>query len=330
MRGELKIGRDLGKQLLSVAERVQEPALLLEAHHELWANLSMLGELIAAREHCEQGFVLYDPVKHKHHAFLYGGHDPGVCCGYHATQVFWLLGYPDQALQKSKDSLALARKLSHSFTITNALFFSAWLHQHRGEANIVQARIEEGMSIAAEQGFPRWIPHGTFLRAWLLGEDRERTGIAEMAGVLASERAKAASGRWYGHYAALMATAYMKEGQTVEGLNVVTDALVTAQNTDCRYYEAELHRIKGELFLAQNAADEQQAEAYFQNALKIARGQSAKSLELRAATSLSRLWQRQGKKAEAQTLLAGIYGWFTEGFDTADLKAAKALLEELV
>ncbi len=129
--------------------------------------------------------------------------------------------------------------------------------------------------------------------------------------------------------AALLAEAYRKAGQTSEGLNVVTDALARAQQTECRYYDAEFHRIKGELLLGQATADEQQAEACFHDALKIARGQSAKSLELRTAMSLSRLWKKQGKKVEARQLLAGIYGWFTEGFDTADLKAAKALLDEL-
>jgi predicted ATPase len=149
-----------------------------------------------------------------------------------------------------------------------------------------------------------------------------------MVNVLSTERA-AASLRWSTHQAALLADAYRKTGQTAAGLKVVTDALTRATQTECRYYEAELHRIKGELLLTQTAADERQAEACFQNALKVARGQSAKSLELRAAMSLSRLWQRQGKKTEARQLLGKIYNWFTEGFDTADLKEAKALLEEL-
>jgi predicted ATPase len=121
----------------------------------------------------------------------------------------------------------------------------------------------------------------------------------------------------------------MKSGQTVEGLNVVTDALRSAIQTDCRPYEAELHRIRGELLLAQAPENDRQAEACFQNALKVARGQSAKTLELRAAMSMSRLWQKQGKRAEARELLGAIYGWFTEGFDTADLQAAKTLLEDL-
>jgi class 3 adenylate cyclase/predicted ATPase len=329
LRGELKIGRDLGKQLLSVAERAQEPALLLEAHHELWANMSMLGDLIAAREHCEQGFVLYDPEKHRQHAFLYGGHDPGVCCGYHAAQILWLLGYPDQALKRINDCFALARKLSHSLTITNALFFAAWLHQQRGEAEVMQARVAEAITIATEHGFPRWLPQGNFLRAWLRFEKGDRAGIPQMVTILASERANAVSGRWDAQCVSLMAEAYRKIGQTVEGLNVIIDALNRAHQTECRYYEAELHRLKGELLLTRSVANEQQAEACFQNALKVARGQSARSLELRAAMSLSQLWQSQGRKAEARQTLGDIYGWFTEGFDTADLKQAKALLEEL-
>ena len=150
-----------------------------------------------------------------------------------------------------------------------------------------------------------------------------------MVKALATEVASAMPGRWAAHSAALLATAYRQTGQTIEGLNVVTDALTRSHQTECRYYDAELNRIKGELLLGRATADEQQAEACFQNALKVARDQSAKSLELRAAMSLSRLWKRQGKKTEARQLLAEIYGWFTEGFDTADLKAAKALLDEL-
>jgi predicted ATPase len=186
------------------------------------------------------------------------------------------------------------------------------------------------MTLATEQGFSRWQAPTTFLQGYLLVEQgHEEAGIAQMFKALTTERAIAPLGRWNAHWAALMAEAYRKTGQTIEGLNVLTDALSTARQTDCRYYEAELQRIKGELLLEQATADEQQAEACFHDALKIARGQSAKSLELRAAMSLSRLWQRQGKQASARQLLGETYGWFTEGFDTADLKAAKALLDEL-
>jgi class 3 adenylate cyclase/predicted ATPase len=329
-RGELSAGRELGEQLLELAQRSQDPALLLEAHHELWANLSSLGELISARTHVEQGFALYDLPKHKHHAVLYGGHDPGVCCGYNAATVMWLLGYPDQALQRSLDSLALARELSHPYSMAHALFWAAWLHQHRGEFQAVQARIEEGMTLATEQGFPRWLGRGTVLRGWLLVEQGQtEAGIIQMLEGMAVRRARAAAVRDDTYYAALLAEAYRKTGQSFEGLNVITETLAKVQQTGSRIYEAELYRIKGELLLAQSLADEGGAEACFQNALKVARGQSAKSLELRAAMSMSRLWQRQGKTAQVKQLLGEIYGWFTEGFDTADFKQAKALLEEL-
>jgi class 3 adenylate cyclase len=156
-----------------------------------------------------------------------------------------------------------------------------------------------------------WLPQGNFLRGWLLVENGERAGIMQMVNVLASEGAKAASGRWDAYFTALLVDAYRKTGQTTEGINVVNDTIARTQQTECRYYDAELHRIKGESLLFQGDADEQEAQACFQHALKISRSQSAKSLELRAAMSMSRLWQRQGKRAEAQRLLAGIYGWFT-------------------
>ena len=224
----------------------------------------------------------------------------------------------------------MARELSHASTMSFALSYAAWFHQRRGETQAVQARVEEGVMLATEQGFSPRQAQANFLQGWIFAEQGEwELGIARMFQVLATERSRTNFGRWISHGAALLADTCGKSRQTVEGLNVVTDALATVHATQCRYYEAELHRIKGELLLKQTAADEQQVEACFQNAIKIARGQSAKSLELRAAMSLSRLWQRQGKQQDAQKLLAEIYGWFTEGFDTADLKEAKALLKEL-
>jgi predicted ATPase len=214
--------------------------------------------------------------------------------------------------------------------MANVLFFAAWFHQHRGECQTVQARVDEGMRLATEQGFSRWLAQASFLQGWLLVErGQTEVGIAQMVEALATERTGIGLARWNALIAALVAEAYGKTGQTSEGLNVVNQELANARVTECCCYEAELHRIKGELLVTQTAADEGGAEACFQNASNIARGQSAKSLELRAAMSLSRLWKRQGKKEEARQLLAEIYGWFTEGFDTADLKAARTLLEEL-
>jgi predicted ATPase/class 3 adenylate cyclase len=330
VRGQLNVGRELGEQLLQIAQQSQEPGLILEAHHELWANLSVLGELTSALTHLNEGFSLYDPQKHRHHAFLYGGHDPGVCCGFHAAEVLWLLGYPDQALQRSQDALALARELAHPSTLDTALSFTAWFHYHRGDGQSVRARVEEGMTLATEKGFSRARTQVTFLQGWLLVEQgHEAVGMAQMCKVLASERDRGGSVRWNGPYAALMAEVYRKAGQAVDGLRVLNDALARVHQTECRYFEAELHRVKGELILTHTAADEDHAERCFTEAIRVSRLQQAKSLELRAVMSLSRLWQRQGKTAEAQQLLGDIYGWFTEGFDTADLRRARTLLEEL-
>ena len=328
--GELRVGRGLGEQLLSLAERAQDPALLLEAHHELWANLFVLGEFFSARSHMEQGIALYDPQKHRHHAFRYGGHDPGVCGRYQSAEALWLLGYPDQALRRSQDSLTLARELAHATTLSVALFWAAWFDQVRGETQALRARIDEGMALATEQGFLMGRAQATFLQGWLLVEEgHSKPGIAQMFELFAAGAVAPGSLRFHIRQAALLGEAYRKSAQIVDGLNVVNDAIARTRQTECRYYDAELHRIKGELLLHQATADKREAEACFQKALEVARGQSAKSLELRAAMSLSRLWQKQGKIDDARKLLGAIYGWFTEGFETADLKAAKALLNEL-
>jgi adenylate cyclase len=329
-RGELRVGHELAEQLLSLAQQLNEPALLLEAHHELWANLFNVGELNSARIHTERGSELYDTQKHRHHAFLYGGHDPGVCADYHGATLLWLLGYPDHAWRRSEDALARARELSHPSSMANSLFFASRIHQQRGEREAVQARIEEGALLAREHGFPRWLAQEAVMRGRLLVDGGQtEAGIAQMLKAIAADRSKMTSVPWAMYAAALLAEAYKNVGQNAAGLTVVDEALSTVQRTRCRYYEAELHRIKGELLLTQAAPGEEQAEACFREAIAVSRQQAAKSLELRAAMSLSRLWQRQGKTAEARQLLAEIYGWFTEGFDTADLKAAKALLEEL-
>ena len=325
-REELHKARELGDQLFSLAQSMQEPALILEAHHTLWATFFSLGELRSSKEHCERGRALYDPQQHRRLAFLYGGHDPGVCCGNNAAQALWLLGYPDQAVQRSREALALARQLSHPYSLVFTLLWSARVHQFRGEREAVQERTNEGIILATEQGFPRWVTLATLLRGWLSVEQGYvEQGIGQLREGLAAQTSMPDQQP----FVPFLAEIYGKAGQPEKGLSMVAEALARAWKTGLRYYEAELHRIKGELLLRQVVPDEEEAEGRFQKALEVARSQSAKSLELRAAMSLSRLWQRQGKQEEARQLLAEIYGWFTEGFDTPDLKEAKALLEEL-
>jgi predicted ATPase/DNA-binding winged helix-turn-helix (wHTH) protein len=347
VRAEHKTARELGEQLLSLAQSVQDPALLLEAHFPLGAILYCLGEFAPAREHLEQSIARYDPQQHRSHALVYGT-DPGVFCRSWTTHVLWFLGYPDQALERSQEALALAQELSHPFSLALALDYATILHQFRRERQAVQERAAAAIALCTEQGFAYYLAWGTVMQGWALAEQGQREeGIAQMRQSLAALRATGAELR-QPYYLAMLAEACGKAGQAEEGLTILAEALDTAHRTGERFYEAELYRLKGQLTLQSKAslgqvqgksktsqskstvADPQaEAEACFHKAIEIARRQSAKSLELRAGTSLARLWQRQGKKAKAHYLLSEVYNWFTEGFDTADLQDAKTLLDEL-
>jgi predicted ATPase len=224
--------------------------------------------------------------------------------------------------------------MSHPFSLAMALHFSAALHCRRGEVQVVQERAAGLMALSTEQGFPYRAAAGTILRGWVLSEQGEgEEGIGEIHQGLAAFRATGA-GIALPFYLALLATAYEKVGQVKEGLRVLAEALAVVDRTGERVYEAELYRLKGEVTLQQfnvqgSKFKVDEAEECFHKAIEIARHQSTKSLELRAATSLARLWQQQGKHPEAHDLLSEIYHWFTEGLDTKDLQEAKALLEEL-
>jgi predicted ATPase len=330
-RAELQATRELGEQLFSLAKRTQDPALLLEAHRVLGQTMFWLGEMAPARAHFEQGMALYDPQQHRSHAFVYG-QDPGVACQSFGAMPIWVLGYPDQARQSTHEALTLAEELTHPFSLVYALALAALVHQFRREGQAVQGRAETLMTLSTEQGFPHWLAYGTILRGWALtaqGEGAE--GIAQMRQGLAALRATGAE-LHRPYFLALLAEAYGKVGQPEEGLTLLVEALAMVDNTGERNWEAELHRLKGELLLIQQGQKVGEAGECFRKALDIARRQQAKSLELRGAVSLSRLWQqqgKQGKQGKGHQLLAEIYGWFTEGFDTADLKEAKVLLEEL-
>jgi TOMM system kinase/cyclase fusion protein len=326
LRAELQTARELSAQLLSLAQRAQDPALLLEAHRALSQTFFWHGEFSFARAHLEQGIAFYDPQQHRSHAFLYG-RDPGMDCYSYAACVLWLLGYPDQALQWDNEALGLARELSHPSTLVFALEFTGYLHHFRRECQATRERAEAAMALSTEHGFTHFLAMGTVLWGWALAEQGEE-GTAQIRQGMAAWRAVGAElARPY--YLALLAEACAKGDQVEEGLSALAEALATVHKTGERFYEAELYRLKGELLLAQSTHQTTEAEACFHQALDIARHQQAKSLELRAATSLSRLWQRQGKQNEARQLLAEIYGWFTEGFDTADLQEARALLTTL-
>jgi len=328
-REDQQMQQALGEQLLRLAERLHDPDLLLEAHHARWATLFQGGALAAARPHLDEGMRLYDPHRHRAHAALYSGHDPGVCCRNVAAQALWLLGYPDQALASSQAALALAQQLAHAISLTQALYRAAVLHHLRREAPLTQARAEAALTIATDRGLPLHVARATSLRGWTLAArghgDEGRAQIQQ--GLTTSQATGATRDRPY--HLALLAEASAQGGQIAVGLEALTEALGTLPRGETGWWEAELHRLKGELLLQHAVAQPGEAETCFQQALAVARRQQTKSLELRAAMSLARLWQGQGKRAEAQQMLAEVYGWFTEGFDTADLQEARELLTAL-
>ena len=312
-----------------LAREEQSPAFHLEASKALGQCRFYLGEFVGAATQLEDALRLYNPEQHRTHALLYG---PGAAVGamVYAAWTLWCLGYPDQSLAKSHEALATARRMAHHYTLAVALCHCALLHQFRREVRPTEELSEALMALSTEQGLAYWPGVATVMKGWVLAErGRGEASIAELRSAMATLRAIGfvAELPWY---LALFAGAHATVGQTADGLDAIAEALALVASTNERFYEAEIYRVKGELLLKQGGPDSAAgAESCFRQALDIARVQSAKSWELRAATSLTRLWRDQGRRAQARELLAPIYGWFTEGFETADLKDAKALLDEL-
>jgi TOMM system kinase/cyclase fusion protein len=328
VRAELQTARQLGEELLTLAQPLQDPVYLQGAYFALGSTLLYLGEFPLSRQQWEQSLALYNPQQHYTHAALIGW-DLGVFGRAHAPHALWSLGYPDQALVMSREAVTLAQQLSHPFSLAVALDYAAMLHQFRREPHAVHEQAETAIALCTEQRFAYYLAWGTTMQGWAqVAQGLAAEGLAQMRRGLAALRATGASLR-LPYYLALLAEACGRTGQAVEGLMLLAEALVQAHKAGESWTEAELHRLKGELLLSLSADNHAEAEGCFHQALAVARRQQAKALELRAATSLSRLWQQQGKRIEAHQLLAEIYGWFTEGFDTADLQDAKALLEEL-
>jgi len=325
----------LTERILHLAQRMEDPLQLAMAHWGMGAVLLNVGDLLSARGHFEQLIAFYDPQEHHSLAFIYG-QDPGVSARAWTAWILWFLGYPDQALARSQEALALAQELDHPFTLCFTLNIAgSFFDQLRREDLAVRERNEAMMQLAAEEGFPLFQVLGTVFQGWTqaMAGPGEAAGPAPVEAGIAQIRQGVTTWQAMGtgmqrpHLLGLLAEAYGSAGQAEEGLHVLAEALAFVQSSDERYYEAELYRLRGELLRMQG--DETEAEASFQTAIEVARRQQAKSWELRATTSLARLWQRQGWRAKARERLAEIYGWFTEGFDTVDLKEARAVLKEL-
>jgi class 3 adenylate cyclase/predicted ATPase len=327
-RGEVLTIRELSEELHTLAQDIQDPSYLLCAHFALGSALFLQGDFITANEQWKQSIILYNPQKHHSDTFLFG-FDLGMFSLCFAPHALWHLGYPDQAGAMSNKALALAREFTHHFSLTVALAYRAMFCQFARERHIAHECADELVALCAEQGSAYYLAWGTIIRGWALFEQGlVEEGVAQLhqgLNALLSTGGKARKP----YYLALLAEAYEKVGQTEEGLATVSEAIELVNKTEERWYEAELHRLKGELLLQLSSDNQTDVEACFHQALSIARNQQAKSLELRAAISLSRLWQINGNQNKARQLLGEVYGWFTEGFDTADLIEAKALLDDL-
>ncbi len=326
-RGRFGEGRRVCGELLALAERLGDRALLLEAHHAMSPSTLWVGDPAGTRRHGEQGMALYDREQDRSLAFLYGGHDADVCCRMHSGLALWFLGYPRAAVERSRAGMALATELAHVGTVVNALPFAGMLHQLRGDVDATREVGESLIALSTEHGFQQWLAFGRILEGWVqTQEGHGETPIARLRGDIAAYRATGNDLYWP-YFLWLLASTQLQHGETAEGLDTVATALGIADETGSPVLEADLYRLRGELLLARDPVAAPDAEIAFRQAIDIARRQGTKSWELRAASSLSRLWQRQGKREDARRLLADVYGWFTEGFDTADLKDAKTLLD---
>jgi predicted ATPase len=327
-RSELRQACELADQLLAIDQLANDSTLQLQAHHCQWASRFLRGELPAALDHTQQGMALYRADEHHTSTFTYGGHDPGVCSRVVGAIVLWLLGYAEQASEWQDAAFTLASELRHPETLVETLECGMQLSTFNRDGRTARLKAEAVLEIATVNKPLSFDSRANAARGWALVDRGEvEAGLALMPESVASLLEHHFA--WTASYLSLVAMTWGRHGMAEEGLELVTNVLTLTQHDDERWWEAELHRVKGELLLTNTPKSSGEAEACFNQALDVARSQSAKMLELRAGTSLARLWQGQNRARDARGLLAPIYGWFTEGFDIADLKDAKALLHEL-
>ncbi len=325
-QGNVQAAYQLDTRLLELAARAEDPPQVMLANWAVAWDLLGMGELIAARAHLEQTIALYDPQQHRTLAFRFGL-DPGIIALARLAVTLWLLGYPEQALARREAALRLARELDHPSSRAFVQFLLVQLELFRRDFEMVDSRTEAFIRLATEYGLSHLLAVGVFRRgAALAWRGEVETGLAEMEWAI--KELEASRGVALEPVLLELATAYGRAGQPAAGLPLLAKALASGGRSGIRYYEAEIHRCRGELLALQGAAPDEVA-AHYRQAIQVARRQKARSWELRATVSLCRLWQSQGERETAQQMLAQIYNWFSEGFETVDLKEAKALLDEL-
>jgi serine/threonine protein kinase/tetratricopeptide (TPR) repeat protein len=345
VREEIAKAREFAEQVVELAYSCEDPALKVEAHAMLGASLTHMGQFEEALEHLEKGTALYQEQEQPRLAFT--GHDPAMTCMSFAGWVLWSLGYPDRALQKAEESLALARRLNHPQTLALALFMSSFVHYMRREFEASRTQSEGSMAVSLEHDLPQTLAwssahHGLSLAYLNHGE----TGIRQARESIDRQRAMGAE-LARPNFLSMLAEVLGLYGRVDEARATIKEALEVVEKSGERAKEAMIHLVKGQLLLKKAGLFNEsarvkvtadltnkellirEAEESFLEAIRVAREQKAKGWELRASTNLCRLWQQRGRREEAREMLSQIYNWFTEGFDTADLKEAAALLEEL-
>jgi predicted ATPase len=326
-QGQVATADELAQQLIDLVQRQPNTEFMVEGHLVMGTIASDRGEFLAARTHLEDSCRLSDIVPSPT-ATIRGGFVPGVPPRVWLARVLWALGYANQAQQRSQEALLLARQGEHLPSLAYAECFAGLVCQCCRDVAATLAHADALMALAAAQGWPLRVEQGRILRGWALAMQGEASaGVALLRQGLASPDVGPTLLRPY--WLALLAEAYGREGQPQTGLQVLAEAVTLMATTEMRWSEAEMSQLQGALRLQLASPEIPQAEACFQQALAVARRQQAKSLELRAALSLSRLWQQQGRRQAARALLAPIYAWFAEGLDSSDLQEAKALLGEL-
>jgi class 3 adenylate cyclase/predicted ATPase len=328
MKGDLATSAEVALQALAAAERTGEAFDLLSAHYVTGTAFLFQGNFSRALQHFEQSIESYDPSEHGSLAYTVG-EDRGVDAHSFASWCHFYLGHPDRALAVSEAAVALAKRSENPLSLALALFFAGIGHVQRGELDRTQERADEVVGLAEQVGLPFYLGLGRVFRGWARVESGEgEAGIAEMQQAMV-ELVGIGSGIGATQILFWLADSLRKVGRHDDALGTLGLGFAQAEQQGEHFYDAELHRLRAEILLDMDGNAVEEAEALFGQSLEIARRQEAKTFELRAATSLARLWQRQGKRAAARALLAPVYAWFTEGFGTRDLKDAKALLDEL-
>jgi predicted ATPase len=328
VRGLYRPAREQAHELLRRAQSTNNPTLLIMAHYAVGETSLHTGELLLARKHQRSLLSLYDRERDATLALLIGA-DPKQSALSYAGWTEWFLGYPDQAVESGSEAILAAQAVSHPNSLAAAEFFSTIVRILRREPLIVLENAERVFAFSVEHGLGAWLLFASLHRGWAMTQlGRYEEGIEQIRQIATTAHAAGAdigrtnTLRW-------LAEGYAANGRIDEALATIAEALTAVEVQEERLYEPEIHLLKGELLLRQFSSNAAEAQSCFEYSIQIARNQSAKSSELRTTTSLARLLASQGRRDEARTMLAAIYNWFTEGFDTADLIDAKTLLEQL-